>query len=105
MLGDHLNAADYDKLYGAKQVARSALALRSLVMAVVLALGLIYAVVLLVLSLEKHSPISMPVSANERVLAHPLGTTWVEQSGNDSRGKQIRPRRYYTFAGDLTERK
>jgi hypothetical protein len=42
---------------------------------------------------------------NSYLLSQPVGTTWVEQSGNDGRGKQMKPIRRYTPVADLTERK
>lgn len=62
---------------------------------------------LLVLSLDRQVPLpkTQPVQ-RERVIDNPLGTTWIEQSGNDAKGRHMQPRRHYTFAADLTrERK
>ena len=35
----------------------------------------------------------------------PMGGTWIEQSGNDRNGNQMKPIRRYNSAGDLTARK
>lgn len=42
---------------------------------------------------------------NSYLLSIPVGGTWIEQSGNDHRGKQMKTFRRYTQAADLTERK
>lgn len=42
---------------------------------------------------------------NSRLLSIPVGGTWIEQSGNDHRGRQMKPFRRYTQSADLTERK
>ena len=40
---------------------------------------------------------------NSRLLSLPVQGTWIEQSGNDGYGKQMKPIRRYTNAGDLTK--
>ena len=42
---------------------------------------------------------------NSRLLSLPVQGTWIEQSGNDGYGKQMKPIRRYTQSADLTERK
>ena len=42
---------------------------------------------------------------NSRLLSLPVQGTWIEQSGNDGLGKQMKPIRRYTTAADLTRRK
>jgi hypothetical protein len=50
---------------------------------------------------------SLPPEArvNSYLLSNPLQTTWIEQSGNDWRGKQMKPFRRFTPVADLTRRK
>ena len=42
---------------------------------------------------------------NSRLLSLPLKGTWIEQSGNDGYGKQMKPIRRFTISADLTRRK
>ena len=42
---------------------------------------------------------------NSRLLSLPLKGTWIEQSGNDGFGKQMKPIRRFTISADLTRRK
>lgn len=42
---------------------------------------------------------------NSRLLSLPVQGTWIEQSGNDGLGKQMKPIRRYTTAADLTRHK
>lgn len=40
---------------------------------------------------------------NSYLLSSPVGGTWIEQSGNDGLGKQMKPIRRYTQSADLTK--
>ena len=42
---------------------------------------------------------------NSRLLSLPVQGTWIEQSGNDGYGKQMKPIRRFTISADLTRRK
>lgn len=55
--------------------------------------------------MEKKEQLPPEARINSYLLSLPLQSTWVEQSGNDFRGKQMKPFRRYTSAGDLTERR
>lgn len=103
----HYTDQDYARLYNTAREGRTPWVIRRLgfCMAVILGIGMGYAVCLLVLSLDKQVPMpTMPVAAPELPLSNPLGRTWVEQSGNDGRGKQMQPQRRHSAAGDLARR-
>lgn len=54
---------------------------------------------------ERKEQLPPEARINSYLLSHPLQGTWIEQSGNDHQGKQMKPSRRYTTSADLTTRK
>lgn len=114
-LGDFICVQDYDAIWGEPKRAREPslserVGLWLIVIVVGVALGFFsgcdYQAAqatheIRTIAIEKSE--ALPPQAY--FFDNPLGQqTWVEQSGNDGEGKQMKPIRRYTFAADLTRR-
>lgn len=56
-------------------------------------------------SMAKKEHLPPQGRVNSQILSMPVGGTWIEQSGNDGFGNQMKPIRRYIKSADLTERK